>query len=1029
MGLAAAERPPRLPPAQSELAAEVVTSIYQDRAGFLWIGSRAGLILYDGHASIVFEHDASDPSSIVDNAIRTVFEDRRGFLWIGTNAGGLDRLDRTSWTFQHHRHDSSDPRSLAHDSVYAVVEDRDGRFWVGTQGGLNRLDPSSGRFERFPAGPAGPRDDYVAGLHLDREGALWIATVGGGLARRDPTTGGFTSFRHDPAAARSLPADSVFGIAEDGQGRLWLATSNGPGRMDPRAGSFDGFRLPGAADPRTQITTGIAVDADGGVWATSLTAGLFRYDAATDRFEAHPFRSGIPGATAERIVALSADRQGNVWVGTWGAGLGRVSPRARSVGTLAGGARDGDITAVLEDSRGRLWLGSTRNIVWADDHAGASTAVPGTPLSLCEDRQGDVWIGSTGGLSRFHVARGVLEPVTTGGGTGWVWALHVDRRGRLWLGSGGGGLHRRREDGTFERFVHDAADPNSLSDDYVTSILEDGRGTLWVGTRSGGLSAFDETAGRWTRHRPDPLDERSLSHHNVTALLEGRDGSVWVGTGGAGVNRVDRGLGTPAIAFTRFSEKDGLIDDNVVSLAEDADGTVWVGTRRGLSRFDPRRRVFVNYGADDGLASVELQMGAASRGRSRIYFGTHRGVVVVPQGTPFLDPRPAPTVLTSLRTPSGPIATDRPPWEASRIELPYGRVVSFEFTTLDYGDHRRHRYAYRLEPSNDEWIDLGARRDITFTGLDPGAFTLRVRGRTDQGVWSETAPPLAIRVIPPFWMTLWFRLLAAGAFVALGVAAHVVRTASLQRRNRELVELKEQRERALEEARTSQQALGEAYQRLRGLTARLTAAKEEERAWIARELHDEMGTGLTTTKLMLELLAGARSADDRERSVREAIGLLDRMIDRVRTLSLDLRPPLLDELGLAAALRGYVESLARRAQLEITLETPDLPARVPDELGIVGFRVVQEALTNVVRHAQARRAAVVVRYAPGGLDIRVTDDGSGFDVVETLERSPAGGHAGLLGMKERVEAMGGELHVRAAAGRGTEIQARLPLSP
>jgi signal transduction histidine kinase len=612
-------------------------------------------------------------------------------------------------------------------------------------------------------------------------------------------------------------------------------------------------------------------------------------------------------------------------------------------------------------------------------------------------------------------------------GPGWVWALRVDRRGRLWLGTGEG-LYRRREDGSFERFVHDPTDANSLGDDYVTSLLEDRHGILWVGTRSGGLSAFDEATGRWTRHRSDPRDQRSLSHHNVTALLEGRDGSMWVGTGGAGLNRVDRGEGS-AVAFTRFSAKDGLIDDNVMSLAEDADGTLWVGTRRGLSRFDPARRLFVNYSVDDGLPSAEMQMGAASSGRSRIYFGTHRGVVAVARGTPFREPPPAPTVMTSLRTPAGPIAGDQPPWMASRIEIPYGRVVSFEFATLDFGDRRRHRYAYRLEPLNDEWVDLGARHDITFTRLDAGTFTLRVRGRTDQGVWSESAQPLAIHVIPPFWMTGWFRLLAAGAFVALAVAAHLVRTASLQRRNRELVELKDQRERALEEARTSQQALGEAYHRLRGLTARLTAAKEEERGWIARELHDEMGTGLTTTKLMLELLAGARSADDRERSVREAIGLLDRMIGRVRTLSLDLRPPLLDELGLEAALRDYVESLARRAQLEITLDTPDLPPRVPEDLGIAGFRVVQEALTNVVRHAQARRVAVEVRYAAAGLDIRVTDDGRGFDVDGTLERSPAGGHAGLLGMKERVEAMGGELCIQAEAGRGTEIRARLPVSP
>jgi hypothetical protein len=134
----------------------VITALHQDRTGFIWIGSRDGLALYDGYSFTRFEHDPSDPFSISGNTIRTIYEDGRGDMWFGTNTGGLNRLDRTTWHFEHFRHDSADPRSISHDSVYAILEDRTGALWVGTQHGLNRLDAGTGTFERFLSDPDNP---------------------------------------------------------------------------------------------------------------------------------------------------------------------------------------------------------------------------------------------------------------------------------------------------------------------------------------------------------------------------------------------------------------------------------------------------------------------------------------------------------------------------------------------------------------------------------------------------------------------------------------------------------------------------------------------------------------------------------------------------------------------------------------------------------------------------------------------------------------------------------------------------------
>ena len=158
---------------------------------FVWIGSRDGLTLYDGHSFVVFEHDASDPTSLSGNTIRTIYEDRAGNLWFGTNTGGLNRLDRSSWTFEHFRHDSADPRSISHDSVYAILHDQDGFLWVGTQRGLNRLDTETGEFQRFFADPDDPgslSNDYVMTLVQDRTGRVWVGTLGGGLNLWHPQT-------------------------------------------------------------------------------------------------------------------------------------------------------------------------------------------------------------------------------------------------------------------------------------------------------------------------------------------------------------------------------------------------------------------------------------------------------------------------------------------------------------------------------------------------------------------------------------------------------------------------------------------------------------------------------------------------------------------------------------------------------------------------------------------------------------------------------------------------------------------------
>jgi len=1021
----------------------VITALHQDRDGLIWIGSRNGLIRFDGYAYELFQHDPSDPGSISDSTIRTIYEDHDGTMWLGTNTGGLDRFDPATRSFIHYRHDSSDSHSLSHDSVYAICRDRGGVLWVGTQKGLNRYDPASKGFVRIlTSGPEGLLGDYILTLYDDRQGRLWVGTLDGGLHRWDGERGRFDVFRHDPTRADSLLDDRIFALLEDDSNHLWVGTYLGLSRMDLDRGTFQTVRgEPGAAQrAQTLIITSLAPGTRGRVWVGTHGGGLASLDTGTGQLQYWRHEPSRRDSLSEdKVIALLSDRGGALWIGTWGGGLNRLSPVSQrfegpgNAGFPLSGVKDRDVTTMLHDRRGGFWAGTrTGYLVRFDPETGRSEivlrggdeGVSRTIVALEEDRRGRIWAGTSGSLLRVDPVSGETREWThhpgdpASLGPGYVAAIREDHSGSLWIGTGEGGVQRIDAEGrVLQRFTNDPRDPASLSDDYVTSLLEDRSGRLWVGTRSGGLNELDPATGRARRYLPAAADPSSIGHHYVTSLLEDSQGRVWVGTGGGGLNRVDRSA-DGRVRFVRVTEQQGLIDDDVTGFLEDDDGSLWVSTRRGLSRFQPDRNAFTNMFVSDGLPSSEFESGSAARSRGLLCFGTVRGLVALRAGTEFFEPPPSAVVVRSIRTASGEVRAAPSGRDAEGLELSYGAWVSIEVAVLDYSPEREHRYAYRLD---GDWIEIGSRREITFTTLQPGKHALRVRGRNSHGVWGEASAPLQITVVPPFWMTVQFRLLITAALLALAFGAHWWRTSVLTRRNLELVELQRQRERARQE-------LDDTYQRLRRLTRRFEAAKEDERKRIARELHDDLGPSLTAVIINLQLLSAERRPEQLSRRIDETVDLADRMIQRIREISLDLRPPLIDELGLVPALSGYLESISERTGIKISVsgdkELGPLPAHVP----ITAFRIVQEAVTNVIRHAGSCRIDVVVRRNGSGIEVSVTDDGKGFDVAETMDHSATGKAIGLLGMQERVGMVGGEIEIDSAPGAGTRIRVRLPLS-
>ncbi len=1024
------------------LSARVVPAVLVDRQGFLWVGSREGLFRYDGYGTVSFLPRPDDERSISDIDIRALYQDPGGTLWIATNTSGLNRFDPVDGGFERCRHDPADPSTLSHDSVYGMSIGPEGDLWVGTQIGLNRFDRDSGTFTRYqhdPTDPGSLSNNYVFTLYLDRSNSLWVATVGGGLSRWQPESRSFRRYDLASMAGAPVAVNDVFAIWENADGALWAGTRMGLVLVSPDRERVQWVRVsqPGSLEP---LITSMAPAAGERVWLGTMTHGLIVFDP-TSREGWQVSDAGIP---PEAGIMSLAEADGLVFVGTWGGGVfvGK-HPESRfllldTAGT-GGQLRTRNVTAVMATrSSGLPWIGSFGGGPQPVDVELRSMATPpDEPAGLMADGvlaierspDGRTFVGTMNGLwelgadgrvnaFRFHEADN-----PDGLGNGYVTSLQADERG-LWVGVGGSGLHRMDFGG--EGFVvhrHDPASASSLSGDFITGLLEEPGGSIWVGTRSNGLNLC--RIEPWSCRR-FPLNTGAgdgQQRYTVSSLLCDSRGRLWMGTSDSGLHRAVRDRDGEVREFERLGDAGGPVGLNVLSVVEDDDGTLWVATRDGLTRVDPD-----DLGAlriPNAELSVEsFNSGAADRDAVHLYFGAVNGLLVVPAGSAFERGTPSPVALSTIEIPGPRARTWIQMGGPREVALDYGEVLQVEFAVLDFAE-APHQYQYRLG-EKARWTDLGPRRSLTFASLAVGRHALEVRGRGVNGLWNR-APSLIVEVIAPFWLTWWFRAAATVGLLFAGLVFHRVRVASIERRNRELTLIKEQRGEALDQVRLRETELEEAYRGLSLLAQRLETAKEEERRRISHELHDELGQTLTAAKINLKLLnMGLRDAGGGGR-LDEAIAMVDAMIDQVRSIALRLRPPLLDEAGLVPCLETHLDETAEKTGVPIEIEATGRLSGLSPDVELVLFRVVQEAVGNSLRHAGPGRITVEV---DGTLDdqvvVRVSDDGCGFEVAEVRRRAGRGDHLGLLGIRERLRSVGGSLELDSTPGRGTQLRVTVP---
>ena len=484
---------------------------------------------------------------------------------------------------------------------------------------------------------------------------------------------------------------------------------------------------------------------------------------------------------------------------------------------------------------------------------------------------------------------------------------------------------------------------------------------------------------------------------NITALHEDAAGVLWIGTYDTGLARLE------GETFTRYTEKDGLFNNGVFQILEDDQGFLWLSSHLGIYRvkkqdlndFSAGRISLLtssHFGKGDGLLSVECSSQGQPTGfkarDGKLWFPTTQGLAVVDPKAVKFNRLPPPVVIEDL-TVDGHAAD----FHAGVTINPGQENLEIQYTALSLVKSQQIRFRYRLDGLDPSWINAGTRRTAYYSRVPAGTYTFLVIAANSDGIWNEAGASLEVHVLPPFYSTWWFRLLTILAVAGMIYLIWRLRTAQWKQR----------------------QAAQRAFSR------ELLASQERERKRIAAELHDSIGQRLVVIKnlalLRLQNLNG--NLVEREQ-VEEICTEASSAITEVREISHDLRPYQLDRLGLTKALRSMVESVGKASKTAFSSSIDDIDDLLTPEYQIGFYRITQECLSNILKHAEASEANVVVRRNGTRLQLSVSDNGKGFTTSSANTEARKGGF-GLINISERVQLFAGKLEIQSAPMKGATI--------
>ncbi len=1034
------------------LSGNLIRCIYRDIKDYLWISTMEGLDKYDSYEIKKYRFDKNQPGSISCNEILCIYEDREKNLWIGTTKG-LNLYDRTRDSFKIFKNDPADTNSINSDYISSITEDKNGNLWIVTgENCLNKLVSDTQSFIRYQfesdKGYLDPRPAKM--IANDSKGYLWLVSLSRGISRFDPESGGFAKY-DDPTI--DFGDDCFKSLYIDGQDKIWI-TTDGSGffSFDPASEKFEQFGSEGDGKGTNQkVVLDIIPEDEQHLLLAVDQGGINRFNKISGTFEYFMHdNTNDEGLNNNGVWCFHRDREGILWIGTSGGGINYYNAKKYKFKTFKHKSSDpnslsyNNVICFYEDYQGFIWIGTdgggvnifnpetNRFTIFKHNPSDPYSISGNAILSITEDKDNDIWIGTwDAGLNRYNVKTGRFfrylpdknKPASISGRS--IWNLTVDRNDTLWLGTFNVGTDLfDKNKGVIKRFRANPVDPGAISGKRDWILFEDSEKNICISSTTG-LHFYDSKTGSFKNY--------GFQEDIVTAFCEDKDGNLWVGTITNGIYFC-KPDGT--IIYT-YNTSNGLPSNVIHAITEDNGHNIWISSNDGISRFDRNTQMFRNYSKEDGLQGNQFKQQSFLKTRKgEMYFGGYNGFnSFYPDSLKDNDFIP-PVYITDFQIFNKPVPFAIPGAqfqtcisEAKEITLTWRQsVFSFSFNAINYTFPGKNQYAYRMEGFEKEWNYTNAsRRYVTYTNLDAGEYTFRVKASNNDGIWNEKGVTLRVIILPPWWNTWWFKIILISLIVLVFAYIFFSRIRQLKKQKLLLENTV-----AIKTAELSE----------------LNAAKDKFFSILAHDLRGPLSSFVCATQILSEdiLTMGKEEIMDITVSMKTSATNIYNLLENLLEWSRLMRGQMVFipvKLSLKEKVEACIDVLseyARKKGIELAIVIPDEIEALADDH--MFDSIIRNLVSNAIKFTPAGGKVSVKadRKNNHSIEVEISDSGIGmtpelknklFLLNENTRRKGTEGEPstglGLLLCKEFIEKHGGKISVESEPAKGSIFKFFLPL--
>jgi signal transduction histidine kinase/ligand-binding sensor domain-containing protein/DNA-binding response OmpR family regulator len=1012
---------------------------FQDYRGWMWFGTNQGLSRFDGYRFVSFKNQPDNENSLIGALVRVIFEDSKKNLWVGTENGGLNLFNRNQETFVRVGEKN---QILKGHSVNTITEDKKGHLWIGTENGLYEYNVENNKVENIytKTDNAGAlSDNYIRAVRIDHEGRVWVGT-NSGLDCLLPS--------EEKIIHIDLPfkngKDEIHKIFIDKDNSIWVGSyTSGLFIVDPKTFNCHHVDLD-AGNERSVTVRAIERDNDGSYWI-GTRGGLYHYWKSANRWECNEHDERNETSLCHNsVLDIFKDQKGDLWIASRG-GISYLNQEDQAFRNYTAMRNDNqylndyELYAFWIDPQKNIWVGTERGGINVLDrktqtfrYITRSNGLSSNCIkSLFGESNGDLWIGTyMGGINVYNInSQRVVAVYKSDNKPGSlidnrVWSFFRDSHQNMWIGTSKGLEKFNSQTRSFEHFSRISGQQ------AVFWIAEDAAKNLWIGGESE-LVVFSPSTGK-----SESFKERTRF------FCQDSKGRIWL-------TSLDKGLGqyNPSNhSFTFYDERNGLSNIQSLCILEDPTGALWISTGNGLSKFDPETKTFIRYDKQNGLHNNQFNYGAAYKAASgEMLFGGIGGFSIFDPLKVSQNKYIPPIVFTGLRIFNKPVAISseknailpKSVSELSIIKLPYDQNnFTLDFAALNFTQSDKNEYSYYLEGFDNQWTDAGTQHSVTYTNLDPGIYTFKLKASNNDLLWNDKGISIQIRILPPYWKTWWFKTFIV--LLILGIIYMLVVSLTFRTKLRHEV----------------------TYERMK---AKKMHELDEMKLRFFTNISHEIRTPLTLISGPLDRLLNSEVSPKESRSLLEVMQRNSQQLLRLINQLLDFRKLEAGSLRMEPRqgemvqfVRNIIESFSSMAvEKEITLRFHSTEKEIvaffdPDKIEKVINNLLSNAMKFTDKNGSITTSVTLIRENIYGLkpdepigkqyiEISVKDTGVGIaeknlnKIFSRFFQGPdaqfqTGTGIGLALTKELVTMHNGEISVNSKAGKGSTFTVRLPLN-